>query len=75
MHPRAQAGAARCLAVAGKGVLVRVRMGVRARRSPLPTGLAERVARLKCNHNVVLCAYIWLFFRKCDFTGLFCVPR
>ena len=30
---------------------------------------------LKCNHNVVLCAYIcWLFFRKCDFAGLFCVP-
>ena len=31
-------------------------------------------ATVKCSHNVVLCAYIWLFFRKCDFAGLFCVP-
>ena len=29
---------------------------------------------VKCSHNVVLCAYIWLFFRKYDFPGLFCVP-
>ena len=39
-----------------------------------PAKMIQGMMMVKCSHNVVLCAYIWLFFRKCDFAGLFCVP-